>query len=129
MKALIHHSDKKISDTNLPPFEGDGVHDSDGALKRTGGGPSKDWVGEVNDKVNHVKNTTIGKLKKIITKEKKQLKSETDQQLKTNITNEKDATAAIKKDDKIIKDEVIIENTEEDVECIENKLANAEKIV
>jgi len=129
MKKLIHHKDPKIIHTDLPEFTGDGVHDKDGNLKRSGGGPPKDYYETVHNTIDLVKNTTLGKLNKLLDKEKKALEAETKKLTNLKVNSEQDALKAIKIDEKIIKDQAVINKQENDLNNIQNKLKDAEKNV
>ena len=49
----------QITHSALPVWEGSSTHDLNGDLKRTGGGPSKDYMGEVEDVVGNAKKNLV----------------------------------------------------------------------
>lgn len=71
---LNKHYHKKahhLIHSKLKPWDGDNTHDLNGLIKRTGGGPPKDWVGEIDRTTNKIK-PDVESLKKIVEiKEKK----------------------------------------------------------
>ena len=52
VKKHFHQKAHHIHHSNVKPWTGDTTHDVNGLIRRTGGGPPKDFVGEIDKKTS-----------------------------------------------------------------------------
>ena len=52
--------------SQVKPFNGDNTHDKEGNIRRNGGGPAKDYIGEVTTISGSIKSKDVSKLKQIV---------------------------------------------------------------
>jgi hypothetical protein len=94
MRAFTHKQGNVVH-SNLKPFNGNDSFDEDGNIKRSGGGPSKEWVAEVSQEVDKAK-PDVDELKKEVDKEKADIDAESKEVKEEMTKNVKDAKAASK---------------------------------
>jgi len=113
--------------TKVDPFFGDNTHDSNGIVRREGGGPSKDYVAEVDILANKVSKKSVENLKKIVSGQEKTVNSKNKalQGDTANVKTKPDASKNIKKEGKVMEEQVVVEKNKDKVKVIEQKLEEA----
>ena len=130
VRKHFHQRAKHVHHSHVEEWTGDNTHDVNGLIRRTGGGPSPDWVGEIDKASSKIK-PNVEKLKKIVdAKDKKNKKDNDDlekEKASGNVKASPMATKIVKKEEEVISDRVVVEKSKKKVEEIEEKVNSAEK--